>query len=209
MPKTRLTKNELKKQKDALKSFRRYLPTLMLKKQQLQMEIMKIHHAIQAVEEKKATLREYVEKWVDVFAEDLHLAELVGVKDVVVSEGNIAGIDIPVFKDVELHEASYDLMRTPLWVDYGIDALKRKARLNAEHRVLEMQLELVREELRITTQRVNLFEKIKIPQAVENIRKIRIFLGDIQTAAVVTGKIAKQKIEAKNQRASSGERAAT
>ena len=42
MAKIKFTKNELKKQKDALKRFLRYLPTLMLKKQQLQMEIRKI-----------------------------------------------------------------------------------------------------------------------------------------------------------------------
>ena len=36
MAKIKLTKNELKVQKDQLKMFNRYLPTLMLKKQQLQ-----------------------------------------------------------------------------------------------------------------------------------------------------------------------------
>ena len=36
----KLTKNELKKQKDNLKQFQRYLPTLQLKKQQLQSVIM-------------------------------------------------------------------------------------------------------------------------------------------------------------------------
>ena len=46
-------------------------------------------------------------------------------------------------------------------------------------------------ELQVTSQRVNLFEKVKIPQAIESIRRINIFLGDQQTAAVVTGKMAK------------------
>jgi vacuolar-type H+-ATPase subunit D/Vma8 len=35
----KLTKNELKSQKESLKMFKRYLPTLQLKKQQLQTEI--------------------------------------------------------------------------------------------------------------------------------------------------------------------------
>jgi V/A-type H+-transporting ATPase subunit D len=63
---------------------------------------------------------------------------------------------------------------------------------------LKRQDALVREELRITTQRVNLFEKVMIPQARENIKKIQICLGDMQTAAVVTGKIAKEKIQSRN-----------
>ena len=39
MAKIKLTKNELKTQRDALARFNRYLPTLQLKKQQLQMKI--------------------------------------------------------------------------------------------------------------------------------------------------------------------------
>ena len=38
----KLTKNELKVQKDRLKQFQRYLPTLQLKKQQLQSVVMQI-----------------------------------------------------------------------------------------------------------------------------------------------------------------------
>jgi V/A-type H+-transporting ATPase subunit D len=66
--------------------------------------------------------------------------------------------------------------------------------LLAEMKVLEEQIELLREELRVTSQRVNLFEKVKIPEAKHNIRVIQIFLGDQQTAAVVRGKISKNKI---------------
>jgi V/A-type H+-transporting ATPase subunit D len=47
-------------------------------------------------------------------------------------------------------------------------------------------------------QRVNLFEKIKIPEAVENARRIQVFLGDQQTAAVVRGKLSKLKVGQRN-----------
>ncbi|MGB3056532.1 MAG: V-type ATP synthase subunit D, partial [Candidatus Omnitrophota bacterium] len=87
--------------------------------------------------------------------------------------------------------------KTPLWVDYGIEVLKKMMVFNAKIRIFKKQDELIREELRITTQRVNLFEKVKIPEARENIRRIQVYLGDMQTAAVVTGKIAKDKIEKK------------
>jgi V/A-type H+-transporting ATPase subunit D len=63
--------------------------------------------------------------------------------------------------------------------------------LKAERRVLELQHELVIAELRTTSQRVNLFEKVKIPECRENIRVIKIAIGDAQTAAVTRGKIAK------------------
>ena len=197
MERIKHTKNELKRQKDDLKRFIRYLPTLTLKKQQLQIEIIRILHATGELERKIEIERESVYKWVAVFAEEAHIEKLIGVEKVHLSTGNIAGIDIPVFQKVDFREASYDIIKTPLWVDYGITAVKELTALRAEYQVLEEQLGIIRQELRITTQRVNLFEKIKIPQARENIRRISIFLDDLQTASVVTGKISKNKIEKK------------
>ena len=46
----KLTKNELKVQKDRLKQFQRYLPTLQLKKQQLQSVVMHVTAQLEAVE---------------------------------------------------------------------------------------------------------------------------------------------------------------
>jgi V/A-type H+-transporting ATPase subunit D len=197
MERIKHTKNELKRQKDDLKRFIRYLPTLTLKKQQLQIEIIRILHAMDALQNKIKASRESAYKWVAVFAEEVRIEKLVAVEKLKLSTGNIAGTDIPVFERVDFRERDYDIIKTPLWVDYGIAAVKELAALKAEYRVLEEQLSIIRQELRITTQRVNLFEKIKIPAARENIRKISIFLGDLQTAAVVTGKISKNKIKKK------------
>ena len=111
--------------------------------------------------------------------------------------GNIAGIDIPVFEGIDFESIPYDLYVMPPWVDRGVDALKRLLALDAEVRILKEQHRLLSEELRVTTQRVNLFEKVKIPETKESIRMIRIYLGDQQTAAVVRGKIAKSAIAVK------------
>lgn len=197
MEKIKHTKNELKRQKDALKRFTRYLPTLVLKKKQLQLEIVKVIHAMEDLEEKTRISRELIYKWVAVFSEDVHIEKIVSVKHVHVLIGNIAGIDIPIFEKIDFKEEGYDFIITPLWVDYGIEAVKELITLKIKYQIIQKQLELVREELRITTQRVNLFEKVKIPETLENIRRIRIFLGDLQTASVVTGKIAKKKIQRK------------
>ena len=58
MAKIKLTKNELKVQKDALKMYRRYLPTLTLKKQQLQSEIRGIEAKAAAVRAQKTELEQ-------------------------------------------------------------------------------------------------------------------------------------------------------
>jgi V/A-type H+-transporting ATPase subunit D len=103
-------------------------------------------------------------------------------------------VNIPIFEDLSFRDIPYDLGSYPLWVDRGIEALKEIAGFDAIITVLEKQIQLLSHELRVTSQRVNLFEKIKIPEAKDNIRRISIALGDQQTAAVVRGKIAKNKL---------------
>ena len=49
----KLTKNELKVQKDRLKQFQRYLPTLQLKKQQLQSVVMQVTAQLEQVEQQR------------------------------------------------------------------------------------------------------------------------------------------------------------
>ena len=73
-------------------------------------------------------------------------------------------------------------------------ALRDIAKYDALVKTLQERIDLLQKELRTTVQRVNLFEKVKIPEAKENIRVISIYLQDQQTAAVVRGKIAKRKL---------------
>ena len=194
MAKIKFTKNELKKQKDSLKRFLRYLPTLMLKKQQLQMEIRKVEAQEVELKRNRESRYQEIRRWIAVFGEDVAFPELLTVISLDTELGNIAGVDIPVFQHVEFEESPYDLFVLPLWVDEAIERLKYLSTLDAKISVLEKQAELLGEELRITSQRVNLFEKVKIPETRENIRMIQIYLGDEQTAAVVRGKIAKKKL---------------
>ena len=194
MPAVKFTKNELKKQKDALKRYERYLPTLVLKKQQLQTVISSVELQEREKRARQEELRESINAWIQLFGEDAGMAELVKIDRLETETGNIAGVDIPVFKSISFQDIAYDLFTTPLWIDSGIEAFKRLVAFDAELEILKKQIELLDEELRITSQRVNLFEKVKIPETKWNIRKIRIYLGDQETAAVVRGKIAKEMI---------------
>ena len=194
MAKIKLTKTELKAQTDALKRFQRFLPMLQLKKQQLQGEIAGIAAKAEAVTEKEKSVRRVLESWVGLFATGADLlAGLVSVKEVRVSHANIAGVEIPVFDGIETDVKPVDLWETPAWVDDAVGALTDILALQSERAVLQRQRDLIAEELRTTSQRVNLFEKVKIPACRENIRVIKIAIGDEQTAAVTRGKIAKSR----------------
>ncbi len=194
MSKIKLTKNELKKQKDQLKRFQRYLPTLMLKKQLLQMEVRQVELQIEERRLKRQESFDGLLDWVDVFGENIDIAHLVQVKEVILSSINIAGVEISIFQGVVFDQVPYDLMVYPLWIDAGVKKLQELVAFDIELALLEKQAALLAAELRVTSQRVNLFEKVKIPEAKENIRTINIFLGDQQTAAVVRGKMSKRKL---------------
>ena len=196
----KLTKNELKKQKDNLKQFQRYLPTLQLKKQQLQSVIMKIRAEMEQKEAERIQMIGDLDDWIAVFAENeifdeaKRLDQLVQPDKVIVKDENIAGVTIPAFEELTFKDINYDVEEYPLWVDTAVFKLREIARLDAIVSTLRKQTELLERELRTTSQRVNLFEKVKIPEAKENIRVIQVYLGDQQTAAVVRGKISKKKL---------------
>lgn len=196
MIKLRLTKGELKKQRDSLKQFQHYLPTLQLKKQQIQIEIQRIHNRLSGHLKRIENIKSGIKNWVGLLVErPKDFSNWVRPKRIFVDTVNIASVDIPVFNRVEFNLLEYDLFSNALWVDVAIERIRGLIILIEEMRIIKTQERLLREELRITTQRVNLLDKVKIPQCKESIRRIRIYLGDQQTNAVGRSKLAKNKIE--------------
>ena len=186
----------MKKQRDDLRMFERYLPTLQLKKQQLQMEILHwtAHLLERQMQEKAKTGAALL--WAGLLADPgAEIAAYFKLVRIVESQKNIAGVDVPVFQSAEFKDAEYDLFSTPAWVDSAIEHLKELESLRAEINVLQKAIAVLQRELRITAQRVNLFEKVKIPAAIDAIRRIKIYIGDQMANAVGRSKAAKRKIE--------------
>ncbi len=196
----KLTKNEQKVQKDRLKQYQRYLPTLQLKKQQLQQVIMAAQVELEEREAERVRMIGDLDDWIAVFAEntifdeDKRIENLIQPDTVICKSENIAGVSVPAFEELTFKDISYDVDDYPLWVDTALIKLREIARLDALVSVIRKKVTLLERELRSTSQRVNLFEKVKIPEAKENIRVIGVYLGDQQTAAVVRGKISKKKL---------------
>ena len=193
MAKIKYTKTELKQQRDSLQRFQRYLPTLQLKKQQLQMEVRQLEIQIEEKAKEEETARTHLAGWIKLFAERVPFEHYLSIDHVQRTVNNIAGVNIPVLKRVAFSRSTPDLFATDPWLDDALDVLEHLTRLRLERLTIEEQHRLLAQELRVTTQRVNLFEKVKIPEARENIRVIRIFLGDQQTAEVARAKMAKDR----------------
>ena len=199
MAKIKLTKNELKVQKDALKMYKRYLPTLMLKKQQLQAEIRIIKANADEVRKARQNLEKGFNSWIAVFSEqDAFPKDVIKVSNIRKGEGNIAGVAIPIYEGADFARGDYDLYSTPLWVDIAANHMEKAMSLDLQAEVLDEQVKLLEAELHSTSQRVNLFEKVKIPETENNIKKISVYLADQQVSAVVRSKISKRKIALKS-----------
>lgn len=196
--KIKFTQGELKVQRDALRQYERYLPTLQLKKQQLQLEILHQQSALKEREHSLYEKKRSAEKWSGLLVEVPEIMQWLKPEKVIIGKKNIAGVDMPVFERVDFEPAEYDLFLMPLWLDMGIETLRDIVSLLEEIRIIEKGISVLNHELRITTQRVNLFEKVKIPGAKEAIRLIKIYIGDQMTNAVGRSKIAKNKIEEAN-----------
>ncbi len=210
MAQLKLNKTELKNQKNLLDQLTKYLPTLQLKKQQLQAEVETCRGQVQRVEEEMGARYRKLDSWSILFSQRLtvDMFDYLEIAGITTDKENIAGIDVPVFTGISFKERPYGFFIMPVWLDKAIKELRELIALREKIKVMQKKLELLVEELRQTNIKVNLFEKRMIPECRENIRKIRIFLGDQEIAAICNAKIAKDKLKRREQLEAEAEAAA-
>ena len=199
----KLTKNELRNQQTRLSQFERYLPTLQLKKAMLQFEVTLAMMEISRLNDAMLVIRKQVEAFAPLLVEKVacDLVKYADVLHVKKRYENIAGVEIPILDKVTFREADYFLVDSPPWTDSATVILRDLATSREKLAVAEEKKRALEKELREVSIRVNLFEKILIPRSETNIKKIKVFLGDQQLAAVGQAKAAKRKIaEKKNDR---------
>lgn len=189
----KLTKNELRAQQNRLKQLEKYLPTLQLKKAMLQLQVSEARHEILQLKEAFHQQHGKVEQYSSLLP-DLP-GRFASVEQVKKRYDNIAGVEVPHFEGVAFFPFEYDLFETPPWFDSAISGIRELVAANVKVGVAEEKKRALEKEFREVSIRVNLFEKILIPRALKNIKKIKVFLGDQQLAAVSQAKVAKRKIE--------------
>lgn len=196
MAQIRLTKNELRAQQHRLAQLEKYLPTLQLKKAMLQTQVFEARLEVERFRKEEREAQEVVDHFSPLLDERLALdfKTVAKVSQVRKSYENIAGVEIPQLDGISFEPVDYTLFDTPPWVDGAIRRLQacEVARVTAE--IADEKRNALEAELREVSIRVNLFEKILIPRANGHIKKIKIFLGDQELAAVSQAKVAKKKI---------------
>lgn len=200
MADVKLTKNALREQQTNLNQLNRYLPTLQLKKAMLQTQVIEVKHEIMSLENAFNEEKRRVEKFSDLLGSSgigLKPSEVAMVEKVEKNFENIAGVEVPELVKVHFQPLNYSLFDTPSWLDSVIEGIRHLMISKEKINVAEEKKEALEKELREVSIRVNLFEKVLIPRAKANIKKIKIFLGDQELAAVAQAKAAKRKILAR------------
>ena len=192
MAKVVLSKSGLQKQREDLKLYQRVLPSLDLKRMQLMGALKHAQDQLSEAEAQVEQLNQRVAEQLPMLANrDIDVSGLVQVDAIRIVEENLVGVKLPALEEVMCKVSDYSMLAKPHWVDMLVDQLKQMVEQKTRVQVAAERVRLLEQAVRRITQRVNLFEKILIPTAKKNIKKIQIYLADAERAAVVRSKITK------------------
>jgi V/A-type H+-transporting ATPase subunit D len=192
MAKVALSKASLQKQRENLRLYERILPSLDLKRMQLTGELARAKEQVLQDQEEVKRVGGLISEQLPMLANrEIDVSGLVKVSSVRVEEENVVGVKLPLLQDVDVTVQEYSMLAKPHWVDAYVAQLKKMLHLLAKVKVSEKRVEVLNYSVRRITQRVNLFEKILIPETKKNIKRIQIFLADLERASIVRSKIAK------------------
>lgn len=202
MSEIRLSKIELKNQQNSLEQFRRYLPVLELKKILLQSVLSHLDVELFQSESKKIEQQRRLMSISALFAKPgmKEFTDSMRVLSIHRSEENIAGIELPLFMGVEFAPVESLVGSVPLNAFSLRGIFEEVMEVICRHQVLLERRKILEKELRDVTVKVNLFDKILIPRAEANIKKIKIALDDQQLAQIANAKKAKELILKKGAR---------
>lgn len=194
MAKLRLSKHALAKEREQLKLYQRLLPSLDLKRRQLTVEHEKAKRGVTRARQAAARFDEDIAAELPMVADrGMDLSGLLTVRDVHQGVENVVGVKLPRLERVDYEQAHYALLARPAWVDVLVERLRESVEMRLRASIAEQRVALLDKAVRKLTQRVNLFDRVLIPEARDNIKRIQIFLGDLERDAVVRSKLAKAK----------------
>ena len=189
-----LSKSSLQQQREKLRLFERFLPSLELKRQQLMAKYKKALEALAEAERGADKASRSLAGLLPILGSTpMKLSGLVSVRRVDITDEHLLGLRLPMLRAVEFDEKPYSILSTPFWLDELVVCIKDVATYRLRLQVYRERVERMKGAVRRVTQRVNLFERVLIPNAQRDIARIQIFLSDVERAAVVTSKLAKAK----------------
>ncbi|MCF8219126.1 MAG: V-type ATP synthase subunit D [Bacteroidales bacterium] len=167
------------------------LPTLKNKEAALRVEVKRAKEEAEKLDKElkdKTQEYQYMNKLWDEFDPDL-----IRVKNVDLGTKKIAGVETPVFKDATFEVQEFSIYNRPHWFLDGLDIVKELTKLALEREVYFRKMNMLDYARKKTTQKVNLYEKVQIPDYQDAIRKIKRFLEDEENLSKAAQKIVKNR----------------
>jgi V/A-type H+-transporting ATPase subunit D len=169
----------------------RALPTLKNKESALRMEV-------KMAKVKTEEIALALEKLIKERERDLKMwnefdASLVEVEEIKVEYKKIAGVKTPELDDVVFDIKDFNVFLKPKWFLEGIEILEEMMKLVIKKEISVKKMEMLEHARKKTTQKVNLYEKVQIPEYQTAIRKIKRFLEDEENLSKAAQKIVKTR----------------
>lgn len=189
-----MNKNTLAALKIELGEYRDALPVFEMKEQQLKGIVQSIEDGISILKADIKNATKQIKGWVAVMAEEgIDIDNMVTVKKVTTEQKEIAGVTVESYVDIHFAKAEPDYFTTPLWVDAAVETVVDQKTKRTILAIEQKKLGLLQEELAEARRMKNALKEVFIPEAMETIRKIEIYLGDVERLAIGCAKLVKKK----------------
>ena len=170
------------------------LPTLVAKETALRLEVKKARDAAAALEKdyaaRLASLSGFERLWGEM------PEGLVRLDEAKVEIRKLAGVKVPVLERLEISVAPFGALSAPAWLSAGVEVLRSLAELRARIELAKRKVEILEHARKKTTQKVNLYEKVQIPEYNDSILRIKRFMEDEENLAKSSQKILKTRLDA-------------
>ena len=186
---TQVSKGGLREFKIKSARLARAVPTLDLRRRQLTMELLAWEERLAEAKAERDALAACMET-----CPHPEIERIVSLEGVKTKEVSIAGVMLLELDTARISVKTYSLLMTPPSFDAFVEMKSRLIEETERVRIMERSLDLLSEELAVTTQRINLFEKRLIPRFQEGIRYIRGRLEDSERSSVIVAKIAQSRL---------------
>lgn len=168
----------------------RALPTLKAKETALRLEIRKTEDQLDRLQKELSDVQNANQEDLLLWSE---YPGLLRIESLLVKARHVAGVTLEVVSEVKFHIVKAGLFHQRAWVVKGTDLLRRIVELNLRISTVDKNLSLLVAARKKATQKVNLYEKIQIPQYSGALRKIRSFLDDRENLSRAAQKISRRK----------------
>ena len=166
------------------------LPILKNKETALRLEVVQLSKELENLNEQNKELAARLENYKGFWAE---FPEIIVVDKIERYNKKVVGVKIPEIKAIKFKLADVSWWNLPAWIPGGIALLKEAVRLKLRTDILLEQIKVLENARKKTTQKVNLYEKVQIPEYEDAIMKIKRFLEDKENISKAAQKIVKNR----------------